>query len=353
MGRGCRGRRPCGCQCGVVGCRVRCADASGRSRPAAPLQDLRWRADRRDRRRSARRRRHPGTRADRVGVLHLAHQTPAPPKHRSTLPTAAADGGPAQFDLALVRPAQDRGAVVQQETMVRSVQEQAGRVRLSTDAGTIWARSVVGDGSAGRIGRYVGVEMAQVDLGLELELELTGPHRHDWSRRIHLDWGPLPGSYGWVFPKNDWLTVGVIAARGAGTATRAYLTELVAGLGLDQLPVLRSSGHLTQCRRDGSPLRRGRVLVAGDAAGSLSRGHGRASPSRCAPASRRPYRRRDVPRARLRSVGRRRPLQRRDRPRTRRRDAHRPPTRDGDRVQTMTAPSAIARILRRVRRRGR
>ncbi len=54
------------------------------------------------------------------------------------------------------------------------IQEQAGRVRLSTDAGTVRARAIVGcDGSAGRIGRYVGVEMAQVDLGLELELELT------------------------------------------------------------------------------------------------------------------------------------------------------------------------------------
>ena len=31
----------------------------------------------------------------------------------------------------------------------------------------------------------------------------------------------------------------------------------------------RSSGHLTQWRRPGSPVRRGRVLVAGDAAGLL------------------------------------------------------------------------------------
>ncbi len=82
----------------------------------------------------------------------------------------------AEFDLALVRAAQERGAVLQQQTTVRSLQECDGCVHLSTDAGTIRARTVVGcDGSAGRIGRFVGVEVTQVDLGLELELELTGP----------------------------------------------------------------------------------------------------------------------------------------------------------------------------------
>jgi geranylgeranyl reductase family protein len=176
----------------------------------------------------------------------------------------------AEFDLALVRVAQGRGAVLQQRTTVRSVQEHDGCVHLSTDAGTLRARTVVGcDGSAGRIGRFVGVDVAQVDLGLELELELTGPQTQHWPRRIHLDWGRLPGSYGWVFPKGDRLTVGVIAARGAGAATRDYLAALTACLGLDQLPILRSSGHLTQCRREGSPLGSGRVLVAGDAAGLL------------------------------------------------------------------------------------
>ena len=35
-----------------------------------------------------------------------------------------------------------------------------------------------------------------------------------WHGRLLLDWGPIPGSYGWVFPKGDSLTVGVIAERG-------------------------------------------------------------------------------------------------------------------------------------------
>ena len=55
-----------------------------------------------------------------------------------------------------------------------------------------------------------------------------------------LDWGPMPGSYGWVFPKGDVLTVGVIAARGQGERTRQYLTGLHRPAGAGGLP--RSPG---------------------------------------------------------------------------------------------------------------
>ena len=53
-----------------------------------------------------------------------------------------------------------------------------------------------------------------------------------WKGRVLLDWGKIPASYGWVFPKGDRLTVGVIAARGQGEATKAYLREFVVRLGL-------------------------------------------------------------------------------------------------------------------------
>ncbi|MEV1147205.1 hyaluronate lyase, partial [Micromonospora sp. NPDC049799] len=143
------------------------------------------------------------------------------------------------------------------------------RLRLA-DGSAVSARAVVGaDGSSGVTARHVGVRHRQVDLGLELELPVPPAERDRWRRRVLLDWGPLPGSYAWVFPKDDLLTVGVIAARGAGERTRAYLRAFVDRLGLAGIEPAHDSGHLTRCRTADSPLRRDRVLVAGDAAGLL------------------------------------------------------------------------------------
>jgi geranylgeranyl reductase family protein len=172
------------------------------------------------------------------------------------------------FDHALIRAAQDAGVEVRSGVQVRAVERGADHVEVRTSAGPVGARALVGaDGSASVVARGVGVRLSQVDLGLEYELavEPGGP----WERRIHLDWGPLPGSYGWVFPKGDSLTVGVIAGKGEGAATTRYLEEFVARTGLAGAPVLRRSGHLTRCRDEGSPLGADRVLLAGDAAGLL------------------------------------------------------------------------------------
>jgi geranylgeranyl reductase family protein len=174
-----------------------------------------------------------------------------------------------EFDHALVRAAEAAGVTFTGGVQLRAVVPGPDLVELRTSGGPLTARAVIGcDGSASLVGRHVGVEMAQVDLGLEYELAVRrrgGP----WERRIHLDWGPVPGSYGWVFPKGESLTVGVIAAKGEGAATTAYLDDLVARLGLSEATVLRRSGHLTRCRTDDSPLGRDRVLLAGDAAGLL------------------------------------------------------------------------------------
>lgn len=171
------------------------------------------------------------------------------------------------LDQALVDAAIAAGVEFRDHTRVTRLEEDADGVALTTAAGRIGADVVVGaDGTSGAVGRYVGVDVQRSDLGLEVELDGVGA---DWEHRIHLDWGRDAGTYGWVFPKADRLTVGVIQRKGEGAATREYLARFLDGLGLADRERLHDSGHLTRWRRPGSPTRRGRVLVAGDAAGLL------------------------------------------------------------------------------------
>jgi geranylgeranyl reductase family protein len=177
----------------------------------------------------------------------------------------------ADFDADLAAAAVRAGAVLRTGTAVARVEAATDEVRLIlAGGGVVRARAVVGaDGSASRLGGYVGVRLEQVDLGLESEIPVPPEVAARWRGRVLLDWGPLPGSYAWVFPKGDSLTVGVICARGNGEGTRRYLDDFVARLGLASFRPSISSGHLTRCREEDSPLARGRVLVAGDAAGLL------------------------------------------------------------------------------------
>jgi flavin-dependent dehydrogenase len=130
---------------------------------------------------------------------------------------------------------------------------------------------VVGaDGSAGRTSGYVGVRSAAVDLGLEGEFPLPAARAAYWRGRVHIDWGPVPGSYAWVFPKGDSLTVGVIGPRAEQAKLRTYYHDFVSDMGLGSVAPQQFSGHLTRVREARSPLRRGAVLVAGDAAALLA-----------------------------------------------------------------------------------
>lgn len=174
----------------------------------------------------------------------------------------------ADLDAALVDLAVRAGVELRTGATVTAYDQHATGVRLTTRDGVLTAGAVVGaDGSSSRAAAHVGVRCDQVDLGLEAELPT--PPGSDWSGRALLDWGPVPGSYGWVFPKGRTLTVGVIGDRSAGPALQAYYRSFVASHGLDLATAHVDGGHLTRVRAAGSPLARGRVLVAGDAAGLL------------------------------------------------------------------------------------
>ena len=176
-----------------------------------------------------------------------------------------------EFDHAWSKAAASAGAVVRQNSHVRAITQDAHSATVTlADGSTVTAQLAIGaDGSAGISSRHVGVTFDRQDLGLEVELAATDADRVAWRGRVLLDWGTVPGSYGWVFPKDDELTVGVIMAKGRGAETKRYLSRFLGQLGLSGREVRRDSGHLTRCRAVDAPLRAGRVLVVGDAAGLL------------------------------------------------------------------------------------
>jgi geranylgeranyl reductase family protein len=173
-----------------------------------------------------------------------------------------------KFDAALLDAAVAAGATFRGGVAVRDVRETGSEVELETGDGLVRARIVIGaDGSASRVARFVGVRYRVSDLGLEDEVPL-GPDS-PWRGTILVDWGRTRGSYAWMFPKDDVAAVGVIQRTGSPDDSRAYLAEWKERLGVAGAPTVHSSGHLTRWRERDSPLRRGRVIVAGDAAGLL------------------------------------------------------------------------------------
>ncbi|MDT0265970.1 geranylgeranyl reductase family protein [Streptomyces sp. DSM 44915] len=213
---------------------------------------------------------------DRVHAVTFAHNGRLARTRRSKRMLFGLVNRP-EFDQRLAEAAVKAGAELRTGVTVSRVEQHGPAVPdrrtvavVLAGGETVLARAVVGaDGSASRIGAHVGVRLDQVDLGLEAEIPVPPEVAADWRGRVLIDWGPLPGSYGWVFPKGDVLTVGVISARGEGAATKQYLEDFIGRLGLAGFEPAISSGHLTRCRTDDSPLSRGRVLVCGDAAGLL------------------------------------------------------------------------------------
>ncbi len=139
---------------------------------------------------------------------------------------------------------------------------QAGGERIRADA------LVGADGVNGIVARTLGLcpdPAYGVALEGDLPHELTRPERY--RGRIVFELGTVPGGYGWVFPKDARVNVGVGGWSVEAPRLRAHLEQLCRAHGthVDRLTGVR--GYRLPVARPGTRLVRGRALVCGDAAG--------------------------------------------------------------------------------------
>jgi len=125
------------------------------------------------------------------------------------------------------------------------------------------------DGALGTVSRRADLlREQQFAVAVETELAVPASYLDSLSGCIHFDFGFVPSGYGWVFPKEQVLSVGLGTFWGKSGKLRSLLCGFLDALGIPyDREHLRIGGHPVPLGGVKRPLQKGRLLLAGDAAG--------------------------------------------------------------------------------------
>jgi geranylgeranyl reductase family protein len=130
------------------------------------------------------------------------------------------------------------------------------------------ATVVIGaDGVNGVTAKHLGLATHEHEVALEANVPYGPVSRERYARRAVVEFGIVPGGYGWVFPKGDHVNVGVGGWLQQGPRLRDHLARLCREHGIPADALTETRGYRLPLRRPGSVPFRGRTALVGDAAG--------------------------------------------------------------------------------------
>lgn len=175
-----------------------------------------------------------------------------------------------KFDYFLVKKAIEAGAQFMDGVRVTDIDQQENFVIARSPKGDFQSRILAGaDGVNSVVAKSQGL-LGGRKTGVGIEAEVTVPDRQmqEQSSYATFDFGATPRGYGWIFPKQDHLSVGVFHASAKNAPDMRQVLE---GF-ISSHPVLQGAkqihvqGHRIPIGDAKQILHMGRTLLVGDAA---------------------------------------------------------------------------------------
>ena len=172
------------------------------------------------------------------------------------------------FDHLLVNKAKQKGVSVMEDCVITGI-DNKDTLRLSTSNGEICTRFIIAaDGAYSPTAKLLGwSETRKLIPALECEVSVPAEDFYRLSNEVRFDVDAIPNGYGWCFPKENHLSIGVGCFKPGRINLRAYYKEYLKKLKINA--ILSEDAHGFQIpispRTDG--FHRSGAFLIGDAAG--------------------------------------------------------------------------------------
>ncbi|WP_408954707.1 geranylgeranyl reductase family protein [Natroniella sp. ANB-PHB2] len=173
-----------------------------------------------------------------------------------------------ELDNFLVEEAKKVGATVMANHEVENVIMFEDEVRVKTEAELFTAKIIIGaDGVTSLVADKLNLAKdLEYAVAYEKELKVASDRLVEQRGKINLDYGVVAKGYGWVFPKEDCLSVGVGSYQ-TGVSLKESLKKYLSGENLIGNEKIKAKGHLLPVGGAKRRLNNHTGLLVGDAAG--------------------------------------------------------------------------------------